>query len=448
MSLVVGTNISAQLAQDALRTTQRQNATAMERLSTGLRINSAKDDAAGLAISQKLTSQIRGLNQAVRNINDGISLLQTADGALSSVTDMLQRIRELAVQSANGTYTDMDREYIHMEAVALQEEIRSVIGTTSWNGKKLLDGSFIEQKIQSGAEVDSKINLSISTIFPLSIVATASVAPGGVMGGSWSTDPNNLSLLSFNTRSVQGLVVGALVSSNQIANSNIQAGTIPAGTTVTSISNGSGGFQNGIFLGPLVPTRITLSNPMAQSFSGEGLTFYTNREGAKVLTVNSLNNISVGQVITGEGVSSGTVITSIDYSPGLNGLAGAVVLSKALTSDATGIYNFSENLIYRNIYSSQSGADSSIAVIDNSINSVNLNRAYIGSYINRLVYATDNATNMATNLIKSRSSILDADYALETTSLAKNQIIQQAATAMLVQANQQPQLVLKLLENL
>ena len=448
MSLVIATNTSAQFAQDALRANQHKTATAMQRLATGLSINGARDDAAGLAISQSMTSQIRGLNQAVRNINDGVNLLQTAEGGLGAITDMLQRMRELAVQSANGTNSGSQRAYLQKEAAALQEQISKVVDTTTWNDKKLLDGSFVEQKIQVGADDDSKIVVSIPTIFALNIVATASVAPGGVLGGSWSTDPNNLSVLSFNTRSVQGLVVGSLVSSNGIANSNIQAGTIPAGTTVTSIVNGSGGWQNGIYLGPFVPIRITLSNPMAQSVSGEGLGFSTNCEGAKVITVNSLNNISVGQVIAGEGVSSGTTITSIDSSPGLNGLAGAVVLSKPLISRAIGAYNFLQNSLFQDISSSQSDASRAIGVIDSTLDSVNSTRSTIGSYINRLNYAGDNATNISTNLSASRSTIMDADYAEESANLAKSQIIQQAATAMLAQANQQPQSVLALLKNL
>lgn len=164
MSLVIGTNTPAQYAQEGLRTNQRKSDTAMERLSTGLRINSAKDDAAGLAISQKMTTQIKGLNQGVRNINDGISLLQTAEGSLNSVTDMLQRMRELAVQSANGTYSDIDRGYLQVEASTLQEEINNIINNSNWNEKKLLDGSFINQKIQVGANDGEVIDISIPAI--------------------------------------------------------------------------------------------------------------------------------------------------------------------------------------------------------------------------------------------------------------------------------------------
>lgn len=160
MSLVIGTNTSARFAQDALRANQHKSTTAMQRLATGLRINSARDDAAGLAISQSMTSQIRGLNQAVRNVNDGVNLLQTAEGGLGAITDMLQRMRELAVQSANGTYSGSQRAYLQKEAAALQEQISKVVDTTTWNDKKLLDGSFTGQKIQVGAAGGTTMDLN------------------------------------------------------------------------------------------------------------------------------------------------------------------------------------------------------------------------------------------------------------------------------------------------
>ena len=190
MSLVVGTNTSAQFAQDALRANQNKIATAMQRLSTGLRINSARDDAAGLAISQSMTAQIRGLNQAVRNINDGVNMLQTAEGGLGSITDMLQRMRELAVQSANGTNSNAQRAYLQKEAAALQEQISKVVDTTTWNDKKLLDGSFTGQKIQvgadSGATMDITIPSAISIASTTNSITTVSATQktGGVVGST------------------------------------------------------------------------------------------------------------------------------------------------------------------------------------------------------------------------------------------------------------------------
>jgi len=198
MSLVVGTNTSAQFAQDALRANQHKIATAMQRLSTGLRINSARDDAAGLAISQSMTSQIRGLNQAVRNINDGVNLLQTAEGGLSSISDMLQRMRELAVQSANGTNSDAQRAYLQKEAAALQEQIGKVVDTTTWNDKKLLDGSFTGQKIQVGADSGATMDLTIPTTIGSSVqtvtntvtTATPKILLLGRTSGSLSPNTN------------------------------------------------------------------------------------------------------------------------------------------------------------------------------------------------------------------------------------------------------------------
>ena len=190
MSLVVGTNTSAQFAQDALRANQNKIATSMQRLATGSRINSARDDAAGLAISQSMTSQIRGLNQAVRNINDGVNLLQTAEGGLGSITDMLQRMRELAVQSANGTNSDAQRAYLQKEAAALQEQISKVVDTTTWNDKKLLDGSFTGQKIQVGADSGATMDLTIPSAISIAsttnsiTTVSATQKAGGVVGST------------------------------------------------------------------------------------------------------------------------------------------------------------------------------------------------------------------------------------------------------------------------
>ena len=204
MSLVVGSNTSALFAQDALRANQRKTATAMERLSTGLRINSARDDAAGLAISQSMTSQIRGLNQAVRNINDGVNLLQTAEGGLGAITEMLQRMRELAVQSANGTNSDAQRAYPQKEAAALQEQIGKVVDTTTWNDKKLLDGSFTGQKIQVGAHADSTIDIQIPT----------SMLPSGSPITSYRTNifggrMGSAATLATGDLTINGIAIGA-----------------------------------------------------------------------------------------------------------------------------------------------------------------------------------------------------------------------------------------------
>ena len=287
MSLVVGTNTSAQFAQDALRANQHKTATAMQRLSTGLRINSARDDAAGLAISQSMTSQIRGLNQAVRNINDGVNLLQTAEGGLGSITDMLQRMRELAVQSANGTNSDAQRAYLQKEAAALQEQIGKIADTTTWNDKKLLDGSFTGQKIQVGAASGATMDLSINSAMPVS-------------GGA----NTYLATKTGNTVGVTPLVTGELViNGTTIGNStsasakdvaaaiNLQSAT----TGVTATANATAAPATAIavtpatFVAPMPgEVSVNVSPAMVSETGSSNLTYTFTRGGdiSNALTVN------------------------------------------------------------------------------------------------------------------------------------------------------------------
>ena len=274
MSATINTNVNALFAQNASTVNSRAMSTAMQQLSTGSRINSAKDDAAGLGISQNMTAQIRGLNQAVRNVNDGISMMQTTEGALVEVSNMLQRMRELAVQSSNGTYSSTQRSYLQTEFDALSTQIGRIGTDTKWNDQSVLANS-----------------------------------------GTYT----------------------------------YQAGT-SSGTTIT----------------------VSLAG-MSQA----------------------------DLALTGVGASIG-------------GSAGS--------------------------------ATAALTVIDSAIDKVNLNRAKIGAGINQMTYAADNLSNISTNLSASRSSIQDTDYAAASTQLSKSQIVQQAATAMLAQANQQPQSVLALLK--
>ena len=269
---IINTNVNALFAQNSLKTNTRAMSTAMEQLSTGSRINSAKDDAAGLAIGQSMTSQVRGLNMAVRNLNDGINMMQTAEGALVETSNMLQRMRELAVQSSNGTYSDTQRGYLQTEFAALSAQITKISTETKWNDT--------------------------------SLVATAS-------------------------------------------------------TTFTFQAGKDSGQTIGVTIGNMSATGLAVD----------------------VLSI------------------------------------GSAAVSK-----------------------------SSIATLDTAIGTVNAQRATIGAGINQMTYGADNLTNISSNVSASRSTIMDTDYATATTQLSKTQIIQQAATAMLAQANQQPQSVLALLK--
>ena len=275
----INTNISALGAQNAMKVNARNMSTTMEQLSTGRRINSASDDAAGLAIGQNMTAQVRGLDQAVRNLNDGVNMLQTAEGALTETTNMLQRMRELAVQSASGTYSTTQRSYLAVEFNALGSQIDKVASETTWNGYTVLTGT-----------------------------------TGGTTAGTFS-------------------------------------------------------FQSGQTSGQTIDVAIA--------------------------------------------------------SMALSGMA--------MTAAAVGV-------------STAASASAAIASIDSAINTVNSQRATIGASVNRMTYAADNITNISANVSASRSTIMDTDYATASTNLSKAQIIQQASTAMLAQANQQPQTVLALLK--
>jgi len=276
---VINTNVNALLAQQTSIKNSREMAGAMQQLSSGRRIGSAKDDAAGIAIGESMTAQVRGLNQAIRNVNDGVNLAQTADGALGETANMLQRMRELAVQSSSGTYSTTQRGYLQTEFTALASQIDKVASETTWNGMTVLTG------------------------------------------------------------------------------------------TTGSTATGTFTFQSGQASGQSISVSIT--------------------------------------------------------SMALSGMA--------MTAEAVGI-------------SSAASASSAIASIDTAIGLVNTQRAIIGAGINQMTYAADNLTNISGNIQASRSTIMDTDYATASTQLSKAQIIQQASTAMLAQANQQPQSVLALLK--
>jgi len=313
---VINTNSSALIARDAIQRNDRAMSTAMERLSTGLRINSAKDDAAGLAISDKMGAQISGLNMAVRNANDAISFLQTAEGATNEISNMLGRMRELAVQAASGTYTDTDRAALDLEFGALMDEVTRIANNTEWNGTALLkgdgSGDTLSKTIQIGADASQTMTVTLKSWLPADSVDTDMTAASGTS-----------------------------------ANGADDADTAYGGAADGGASTSGALYFNG-------PARLN--------------------------------------------------ITSIDNA------------TQAITN------------------------------LDNAITNAASERAVYGSYMSRLQHAADNLSNVATNLAASKSQIADADYAVETTELARTQIISQASTAMLAQANQVKQTVLSLLQ--
>lgn len=381
MPQVINTNIAALNAKRNLDGSQSALNTSLQRLSTGLRINSAKDDAAGLAISERMTSQIRGLNQAARNANDGISLAQTAEGALAEVTNNLQRIRELAIQSSNATNSQSDRDALQVEVTQLLNEIDRVANQTQFNGVKLLDGSFSGAVFQIGANAGETITIASTTDANTAALgsvtqATTSVFATGLTGYATA--------ISAGDMLVNGVDIGALGS----AGSALER----AGQLVNAINNVS-------------------------ATSGVGATFNST---TGEITLSSSGNIA----FTGAALLATTT--------------GFVAADNATASATTGIDTLN--------VSSFAGSQLAVELIDSSLTDVNFARATLGAVQSRFESVVTTVQTTSENLSASRSRILDADFATETANLTRAQILQQAGTAMLAQANALPQNVLALLQ--
>jgi flagellin len=495
---VINTNISALAAQASLRKTGINSATSMERLSTGVRINSAKDDAAGLAISTRMTANIRGMAAAIRNSNDGISLTQTAEGSLSAIQDNLQRIRELAVQSANSGNSDSDRKSLNLEAQQMITEIDRVAANSAFNGSKLLDGTFKDQSFQvgSGNETTDRISISIGNAkaSALGVVgATTGTSSATVASGVTSTALaagdlaiNGFAISATSTDGVSSAYseTSAIAKANSInasssltgvtakAEATTQSFTIATGTAASGSVSAGALLINGVDIGALstiTTATDTSSDRVSQLVAainaktsqtgvsaangGTGLLnklVLTASDGRNITTTSSgasgLGSITSTTAFAKITLTSqkGTATADITGSTAAGKLAmgfAATDTSQALTaSTVTGQTVSSVDL------STQANSQKALSILDAAIDTVTNSRANLGAYQNRFEAAISNLETTSTNLQASRSRILDTDYAKETTQLAKSQIVQQAATAMLAQANQSSQSVLALLK--
>ena len=398
----INTNVSSLLAKNALVANERSMSTAMERLSTGVRINSAQDDAAGLAIAAKMTSQIKGLDQAVRNANDAVSLIQTAEGALIETSNMLQRMRELAVQASSDTNTLTDRTALNQEFVSLRSEINRVAQNTQWNGVSILTkqgGSSADglHKFQVGANANQTIDLTIGNY------QTTSSAQGGTSTVATPTSGSG-----------QGATPVAQVSTFTVS------GTIAVGD-VFSLTVGDKSF-----------THTVTSVSVTGLNDGTRLTDRDNVFDAMIAGIGTVTGVGAArygdtgnrlQVFTASSTAFGS--NSFNIASGTAGLLSGIKDSSITTA---------------------ANANSAVAAVTTALATVNTGRSEMGATMNRLQSAADNLANVSRNATKSRGRIMDADYAKETTELARTQIIAQAGTAMLAQANQMKQTVLSLLK--
>ena len=493
MALTINTNVASLNAQRNLGKSQGALSKSMQRLSSGLRINSAKDDAAGLAISNRMTSQIRGLNQAARNANDGISLAQTAEGALQESTNILQRMRELAVQSANDTNTSSDRASLQAEVSQLQSELDRIAETTTFNGKNLLDGSMNGAKFQVGANANQVISFSIASAQGDSLGTNRVVADGGDMQDATAAATTAAAANGFTGGNVtlagtyngtgfdQEVTLTSGDTAQEIA-SAVNAYTESTGVTATattkaqlsSMSAGATSFElNGTVVAATVDATDLTSVVAAindkssttgivaelsadktslimTSSSGEDIVIEGYSNGNNTHTATFSGVTEDGTVIAGETLTSGGG-AELDSSR----VGGYVVFDSnetftvayaddTITGTAGSVASSLEDIASVSI-SSQSGANDALAVIDGAISKIDSIRGGLGAVQNRFESTIANLQNVSENLSAARSRILDADIAQETSAMTKNNILQQAGVSILAQANQAPQLALSLL---
>ncbi len=477
----INTNVASMNAQRNLGASQNALNVSLQRLSSGLRINSAKDDAAGLAISERFTAQIKGLNQAARNANDGISLAQTAEGAMAAVGNNLQRIRELAVQSANATNSDSDRQALQAEVKQLQAEINRVANNTEFNGQRLLDGNFKDASFQVGANAGQTIEFGVSSVKAADIGAIAKGTSTSAVSAN-AADGVTITIGSGDTKSIdsssnyEGTEEGqtedsayakaAALNAANIANFKVTAKT-EATQTVGTIGGGAGDTYslniNGVDIYNAEDVSLASGNTLnaanlrdkINSFSSDtGVSAAIDSAGDLVLTAADGRNIDVTEVgggtITAGPLSDtgaafeNTVHGELTFSALDNIAIGGTGATELGFAAATTIAKDSNGVDDIDI-STVDGAQEAIQRIDSALNSVNSQRADLGAIQNRFASTVENLQNSVENMSASRSRIQDTDFAVETSNLTKNQILQQAGTAMLAQANQLSQGVLSLL---
>jgi flagellin len=466
MALSVITNTASLNAQNNLSKSSAGLQKSMERLSSGMRINSAGDDAAGLQISNRLTSQIEGLAVAQRNANDGISIAQTAEGAMSATTDILQRMRELALQSANGSNSDADRDALQKELTALQTEITRIAETTSFGGQNLLDGSFGSKAFQIGADANQTISMNLANT-SANAIGNNSVTGAGTGYGAAA----DLSLAANLAAGVAGGTFGVIgfQASTDITISNGDG----AQTTADQINNG--GF--GITAKATLTTTLSSLNAASDgnlvigtssfdlaSFGGDasllseelnkvGIESTVDNAGVITFTANDVDGVEItgataGTASLGGGAAAGaqSVSSQLELSSGntfalrgtdLDDVLGGSIGATGGTSSLAAISTVS--------ITTQTGAQSALDIIDGALGFIDGERADLGAIQNRFDYTISNLANIQENVSASRSRIQDTDFAVETANLTKNQILQQAGTSILAQANQLPQAALSLI---
>ncbi|MFS2214204.1 flagellin [Telluria sp. Tellsp104] len=479
MSSVINTNVASLNAQRNLSTSQTSLNTSIQRLSSGLRINSAKDDAAGLAISDRMNSQIRGMNQATRNANDGVSMAQTAEGALSSSGDMLQRIRELAVQSSNSSNSASDRKALQTEVSQLTSELNRIASTTEFNGTKLLDGSMGTANFQVGANANQLIsmtgsNFSTSVYGNNTTTTDGQIDTGAIVGGTAAMVINGsqgTAKVDISANSTAKDAAAAI--NNKSADSGVTA------TATTSVGfQGTAGVAYTLALGSDNSTDISVAFKIgsgtgtaddyaaaisafnAQSAkTGVTASYDADAKGLKLtnasgndIKLTELDTAADGKIAAYDGAGAAGTFAAVSATVGTPSIAkGTITLDSSESFSATDTSGFglatSSNLkkVSDIDVGSFANAQQAIKIADAALAKVNDQRAQLGALQSRFSSAISNLQSSTENLSASRSRIVDTDFASETANMTRGQILQQAGTSMLAQANSLPNGVLSLL---
>jgi len=410
---VINTNIAASVTANAMKANQRTMETTMERLSTGLRVNSATDDAAGLAIGTKMDSQIRGMEQGIRNANDGISMLQTVDGAAEQITGLLQRMRELSVQATNGTNSDADKNNLNEEFSALANEIDRIADQTTFNGTTIMNtAGGVTKQIVVGPDYDDKISVTIGDF--------------NLAAGSGGTVTASVDTLTITQADVNG--IGA--SADAFMNFTNASGEVLTVTKAQIATAGATDFSDAT-LAELV-TAVTAAQ--AANTGWDAMTAAVAADGTGITFTQGV--AGTGQLSSVSAYTAATTVAPVTHS-----------IKRTTDGDSTALSPMAADIsAFLTATSNNAENTSTIDQIDAAITGVNTARASFGANISRLNYAIDNLSVNVNNTMAAKSAVMDADYAAETTELARTQIISQASTAMLSQANQQAQSVLALLK--
>jgi flagellin len=475
MSLVLNTNIDSLLAQNSLTTSGSQLQTSLQQLSTGLRINTAADDAAGYAIVQGMTSQINGMNQAVQNANDGVSLVQTASGALSEITNDLQSMRSLAVESLNATNSGTDRSDLNTQFQQLTQDIDSVAGNTQFNGVNLLDGTFQNATFQIGANEGQGItvgqiaNMHTNALGAYTVTGTGPTTAALTSGALTITVGSTTYNVGASTAGSSGgqdadsayaianAINAAGAGVTATANPTTLTGAAPSGATSVSGTFTINGVTVSVASGQLGNGAAADANALAIDINdvsaSSGVTATVNASNELVLTAADGRNIDVG-AFTGTLTTGTTGITPSHATTGTITLSSSTpfTVGGSTGETDTGLAGGAVDAINTTVasldVSTVTGANTALSTITAALQQVATLGAQLGAYQNRFQAASAGLATDVTNLTSARSNIQDTDYAAATAQLSQAQILQQASTAMVAQANTIPQNVLTLLQHL